>query len=311
MDDFTVLNLLTREIHTRYELDVVCIAGQSGINRKITKSINRPGLALNEHFIEFGENRIQLFGHGEGNFLHKLESENKLDSVLKQFFSYPIACCIFSHSKTNKPPQRLVDFCEKEQCPLLLSELSSADLSSNIYLLLNDLYAPQECVHGVFLEVHDLGVLLLGESGIGKSELALELIEKNKYRLIADDAIIIKRINDRTLIGTSVDQKQYQHNLEIRGLGFVNIAQIHGIGTTLKSKRIDLVVELQPWDDSIQSDLERLEHNKTTRVLDVELPHVILQVKAGRNVSLLIETAAIKHRLISMGYHGKENPYLW
>lgn len=309
----TVLDIIIRNAKNSFGLDLDCIVGQQGIHRVISTTVNRPGLALNGQFIGFGEQRIQLFGRGEVEFLYELEANGKLDSILNEFFSHEISCCIISHCPENIPPNLLIEYCEKTHCPLLYSQLTSAALSSNLFRVLNYLFAPQEVFHGVFIEVHDLGVFIKGDSGMGKSEVALELIDKGDHRLIADDVVLMKRVTENTIIGTAPNLKQFHHNLEIRGLGFVNVSQIYGISSTLETKKVHLVVELKPWDESI-GNIDRLDLAAQEKIIDmlgVKLPHVVLHIKAGRNVSLLIETAAIKHRLISMGYHGKENPYLW
>lgn len=290
--------------------DLRCMAGRKGMNNIVTHSINRPGLALSGRFVEFGKNRIQLFGRGEVKFLNDLDKDNKLKKVLDNFFQQEIACCVCSHSKVQSPPQMFIEYCEKHHIPLFFSSFISSELSNNIFQVLNDLFAPHMILHGVFLEVHDLGVLLTGDSGIGKSEIALELIERNKSRLIADDVVKLKKIRKEVLEGTSVASKQLQHNLEIRGLGLVSIPQIYGIDTTLDKKELHLVIHLHKWNESMKSQ-DRLEKEEVTELLEVEIPLVNLFIKAGRNVALMIEIAAIKQRLIYMGFHGKENPYLW
>lgn len=306
----TVLDIITLGAESGLGLNLVCKAGRQGLDRPITRNINRPGLALNGIFIGFGEDRVQLFGRGEVEFLHVLEKNGKLKSLMDEFLSHNISCCIVSHTLEQTPPDTFIRACEENNCPVLYSELNTADLSINLFRTVNDLFAPRKLMHGVLMEVYDLGVFIRGESGIGKSEIALELLEKGRYRLIADDAVLMKKIDENTVIGTSQIGKQYHHNLEIRGLGFVNVAQIYGIGTVLNSDKVSLVIDLQEWD-ATEKEEDRLEKIQFTEILGVKIPCNTLRVRAGRNISLLIETAAMKHRLREMGFHGKENPYLW
>lgn len=313
--EVSVLDIITKGATSDFGLHLACQAGRKGMHKQVIQTINRPGLALNMVFFEFGEHRIQLFGKGEHEFIHELDRQNKLHNFLEEFFTHSIPCCIFTHTNEKKPPQLMIEKCEKYDCPLLYSEKTTADVYAGLFRVMNDLFAPTIVEHGVFLEVYDLGILIQGDSGIGKSEVALELLDKGKYRLVADDAVLFKKMNDHTIIGSSMNvaegNRQYQYNLEIRGLGLVNISQIYGVGTILDREKLNVVIDLQPWDDDKVHDDRLVEKNEFIDILGVPIPYYLLHLKTGRNMSLLIETAARKHRLTTMGFHGKENPYLW
>ncbi len=309
--DFCVLDLPLNANKLGIDLKIHCIAGMKGFTRRITNVINRPGLALNGYYDDFGKDRIQVFGKGEMAFLLKLERERKLVSVLNEYLSYPIACCVISLHPESEIPKDFIRLCEENGCPLFLSALTTYELNTNLYRLLYTLFAETEVHHGVFMEVYNIGILISGSSGVGKSEVALELLQRGHHRLIADDVVVLKKINSQTILGTSIDSKQYKFFLEIRGLGIINIAQIFGIGATLEQKKIQLVVDLFNWEEDTARTMDRLGNNEKTEIMGVPIDMVKIPVKAGRNVPIIIETAAMKFRLQQMGYHGREDPYLW
>ena len=218
---------------------------------------------------------------------------------MKTFFSQGIACCVVSHNNTTTLPKLFIEYCNTYKVPLLVSNMASSHVSIALYRILNDLFAPIAFMHGVFMEVYDLGILITGRSGMGKSEAALELIEK-KHRLIADDTVKFTKVNDHTVIGCSTQVDLHQYNLEIRGLGFLNIQQIYGIGATLDKKKLSLAIELLEWDDEVVNN-DRLGKIEEIELLDMKFPFIALHVKAGRNVSLLIETAVRKQKINHYG----------
>lgn len=298
MKKFTVLDLLDLNLKEHDALDLHCIAGRPGLTRPIEiPDINRPGLALSGFFDNFAFQRIQLIGRGEHAFITKLEQENSYET-LRQFFRNEIPCVIFTH--TLSPSGEFIHICEESGCPLLQTGLSSSDFSARIIRALSNVFAPKETVHGVLVEVFGIGVLILGDSGVGKSEAALELIER-RHRLVADDAVEIRCVSGNILLGSGAN-KVIGHHMEIRGLGIINVTHLFGVGAIRDKKQIQLVVELEHWD--ADKDYDRLGYQDITKeILGVKIPYLKIPVKPGRNIPILIETAAMNERLKEMGYY--------
>ncbi len=295
---FTVLDLIDIDLREHDSLNLRCIGGRKGLARAITiPDLNRPGLALSGFFDSFAYQRIQIFGRGEVAYLRKLASEERIVTI-EQMFSYEIPCCIFTHSLT--PDTGFFAIAEKAQCPLLQTDLPSAEFSSRILRLLSNLFAPQQSIHGVLVEVYGVGVLILGDSGVGKSEAALELVERG-HRLVADDVVDIRCANGNFLLGSGAN-KIIGHHMEIRGLGIINITHLFGVGAIRDKKRVQLVVKLEEWDsekvyDRIGTQEAQME------ILGVKVPMLEIPVKPGRNIPIIIETAAMNERLKTMGYY--------
>ena len=295
---FTVLDLLSLELKEQNALNLHCIGGREGLARSIAvPDINRPGLPLSGFFESFAWQRIHIFGRGESAFLQKLEDEGKTES-LRRFFSFPIPACVFTHNLA--PGKSFFEIAEASGCPILQTDLPSSELTSRILRVLSDLFAPQTTVHGVLVEVFGIGILISGDSGVGKSETALELIERG-HRLVADDVVQIRCVNGSNLIGQGAN-KIIGHHMEIRGLGIINITHLFGVGAIRDNKQIQLVCSLEEWDpakvyDRIGTD------EKTTEILGVRVPTLEIPVKPGRNIPIIVETAAMNERLKKMGYH--------
>ncbi|MFQ3621369.1 MAG: HPr(Ser) kinase/phosphatase, partial [Spirochaetales bacterium] len=292
MKPFTVLDLLSLDLKEHEALDLRCIAGRAGLGRVIEMpDVNRPGLTLSGFYDNFGFKRIQLFGKGESAYLEHMVKENHLEN-LAQFFTYDIPCAIFTHSLN--PPAVFKELAEKANCPVLLTDLATTDFTARLIRALSEVFAPRKTVHGVLIEVFGIGVLILGESGVGKSEAALELIERG-HRLVADDAVEIRNVSGNILLGSGAN-KIIGHHMEIRGIGIINITHLFGVGAVRDRKQIQLVVELEPWDAGENYDRIGFQ-DITTEILGVQVPYLKLPVKPGRNIPILIETAAMNERL--------------
>ena len=219
---FTVLDLLDLELSGHDALDLRCIAGRRGLPRAITvPEINRPGLALSGFYDVFASDRVQLFGRGEAAFLTKLHNEQNTDAIRK-FFNDDIPCCIFTYN--IEPTKEFLEIAEENCCPVLQTCLTSNEFSSRIIRVFSNQFAPHQTLHGVLVEVYGIGILLNGHSGVGKSETALELVERG-HRLVADDIIEIRCVNGNTLLGRGANT-MISHHMEIRGLGIINISQL-------------------------------------------------------------------------------------
>ncbi len=298
---FTVLDLLDLDLRGLSSLDVRCVAGRAGLSREITiPDLNRPGLALLGFYEAFAWQRLQIFGRGETACLNRLVEEGRIGDV-ERIFSYEMPCCIFTHN--NEPNPVFTALAEKADCPVLVSTLSSSDFSVRVIRVLSDIFAPRLTVHGVLVEVYGIGILLMGESGVGKSETALELIERG-HRLVADDVVELRCVNGSILLGQGAN-KVIGHHMEIRGLGIINITHLFGVGAIRDRKQIQLVCQLEDWNpekvyDRIGTD------ELTTEILGVTVPKLEIPVKPGRNIPIIIETASMNERLKKMGYHSAQ-----
>ncbi|MDR1566862.1 MAG: HPr(Ser) kinase/phosphatase [Treponema sp.] len=295
---FTVLDLIDLDLWEHNSLNLRCIGGRKGLTREIPiPDLNRPGLALSGFFDSFAYNRLQVFGRGEVAYLRNLEAGGKVDTI-RQMFTYSIPCCIFTHNLA--PGENFFKEAEGAQCPLLQTDLSTAEFSARIMRVLSDIFAPRQSIHGVLAEVYGLGILILGDSGVGKSETALELI-KLGHRLVADDVVEIRCVSGNILMGTGAN-KIIAHHMEIRGLGIINITHLFGVGAIRDKKQIQLVVKLEEWDSKKNYDRIGTEE-QNMELLGVKIPKLEIPVKPGRNVPIIIETAAMNERLKKMGYN--------
>jgi len=295
---FTVLDLLDLDLKEQNALNLRCLCGRKGLPREITTpDLNRPGLALSGFYESFAWNRLQIFGRGENAYLKTLEEEGRTES-LQKLFTYPIPCCIFTH---DIPPGKLFTAtAEAADCPILQTDLPSSEFSSRVIRVLSDIFAPQTTVHGVLVEVYGIGILIVGDSGVGKSETALELVERG-HRLVADDVVEIRCVNGAMLLGQGAN-KVIGHHMEIRGLGIINVTHLFGVGAIRDKKQIQLVCNLEEWDSNKVYDRIGTEE-LTTEILGVRVAKLEIPVKPGRNIPIIIETAAMNERLKKMGYH--------
>ena len=273
------------------------VTGDSTLKKEITTyDINRPGLALAGDYDFFDYDRIQVFGRGEYHYLMKILKKNNLDSIIK-FFSYPVACIIFSNG--YEPPAVINEMAEKKGVPIIVSSLPTNILTTRLTKVLEDAFAPSTSMHGVLVEVFGVGILIIGKSGVGKSECALELIERG-HRLVADDVVDIQSIAGTFLSGSGA--KLIRHHMEIRGLGIININHLFGVGAIRDKKQIQLVVNLEDWAEKKEYDRLGLEES-VYAILGVEVPLLTIPVRPGRNIPILIETAAMNFRLHKLGYN--------
>ncbi|GAB6392233.1 MAG: HPr kinase/phosphorylase [Treponematales bacterium] len=295
---FTVLDLLSLELKEHNSLNLRCLGGRRGLGRLINvPDLNRPGLALSGFYEPFAHNRIQVFGRGEAAYLRKFESEGKFDTIRKMF-SYEIPCCVFTFGIT--PEKGFMEITEAAGCPVLQTDVHTTEFVSRLLRILTDIFAPRQSIHGVLVEVYGQGILILGESGVGKSETALELI-KHGHRLVADDVVDLRCVSGNIIMGAGAN-KIIGHHMEIRGLGILNVTHLFGVGAIRDRKQVQMVVKLEDWDSNKNYDRIGLEE-RTMELLGVSIPLLEIPVKPGRNVPVIIETAAMNERLKRMGYN--------
>ncbi len=262
----------------------------------ISPDVNRPGLIFCGFDKFFDPHRIQFLGAQEMSYL-KLFNSDELDIKIKEFLSLkPVAVLL---TRSLEYPDAFYKYAQIFKVPLLKSKDSTSSCMSNIISYLNIELAPRITRHGVFVEVYGEGVLILGESGVGKSETALELIKRG-HRLIADDAVEIRRTSSRTVVGSAPEN--IRHFIELRGVGVINARRIFGVGAVKLTEKIDMVIQLEPWEEG--KTYERLGiESEYTDILGIEIPISVVPVQPGRNLSIIIEAAAMNNRQKKMGYN--------
>ena len=261
---------------------------------------NRPGLHFAGYFDYFAPERIQILGISEIEFLRGF-TEEKAREKIENFFSRSPAAVVIARGLEVE--DYYVEIAEKYAVPLLRSSVSTSEFTAALIAYLNLHLAPRITRHGVFVEVYGEGILILGESGIGKSETAIELVKRG-HRLIADDAVEIKRVSSKSLVGSAPDN--IRHFIELRGIGIINASRIFGIGAVKPTEKVDFVINLELWDVNKVYDRMGLE-NQTTEILGLEVPSMTIPVKPGRNLAVIIEVAAMNSRQKKLGYNAAED----
>jgi HPr kinase/phosphorylase len=291
----TVAQLLRDEELGELELSVQA-GGERLDNRVLHPRVQKPGLAFAGYYPYIKAGRVQIVGESEIAYLATLEAaerEERCETVTSQ----PVPC--FVVTKGLAPPPDLADACRRHQVPLLCSTALSSVVIKRLSWFLEEHLVPSTLVHGVFLDVYGLGVLLIGESGVGKSECALDLITRG-HSLVADDRVTVKRYPSDDLIGFC--EESLRHHMELRGLGIINVQDLFGLAAVRERKSLDLVIELEHWREGYPYD--RLGLDETLyKILDVPVPYIKMPVALGRNLSILVEIATRNHVLKLQGHH--------
>ena len=257
--------------------------------------VNRPGLQLSGFFDHFGAERIQLIGNAEYYYLNSLKKPERTYHIDNLLAHKPVALVI----TTSLPIFSELQYsAERNGVPLLRTSKKTSQFMAALIAYLSVALAPRITRHGVLVEVYGEGVLILGDSGIGKSETAIELVKRG-HRLIADDAVEIKRVSDKTLVGSAPDL--IRHYVELRGIGIVDVRRIFGMGAVKMSEKIDLIINLEPWIQGKMYDRFGLDCEKT-EILGIEIPALTIPVRPGRNLAIILEIAAMNNRQKKMGY---------
>lgn len=264
-----------------------------------TADLNRPGLQITGFFDYFDPSRIQVFGMVENTYLSGLSSEVRYNS-LKRLFEKQISAVILT--RNSNASAEMLKLAEEFETPVLRTSQPTSSFTSSLNAYLNVELAPRITRHGVLVEVYGQGVLILGESGVGKSETAVELIKRG-HRLVADDAVEIKKVSSKSLIGVSPDI--IRHFIEIRGIGIVDVKNIFGMGAVKESEKIDMIIHLEAWEKGKQYDRLGLV-DEYTNILGLDIPSLTIPVKPGRNLAVIFEVAAMNNRQKRMGYNAAE-----
>lgn len=284
------------KIAENLNLDIISAPKQTTKIQIGTSDINRPGLLLAGYDDFFEKNRIQILGNAEMGYLESLSDAACRQRVERLFQDKPPVVVI---TRGNLPNKAILEFAEKYEVPVMSTMESTSSFMSAVISLLSVELAPRVTRHGVLVEVYGEGILILGESGVGKSETAVELLKRG-HRLIADDAVELRKVSNRTIVGQSPEN--IRHFLELRGVGIINVARIFGAGAVKRSEKIDLVAELEPWDKKKNYSRTGLENN-TMEILGNKIPLTVIPVMPGRNLAVILEIAAINNRQKAMGYN--------
>ena len=279
------------------DIELEVLAGFQGIGRPVMISdINRPGLALGGYLDYFANDRIQILGNTEIHYMERLKP-SALQARLEGMCTFEIPAFVLS--RHLKPRNLFLDMCNSRGIPVLQSSRSTDEVISQIILFLAEEFAPETTIHGTALDCYGVGVLLVGPPGIGKSETALELVERG-HRLVADDVVALRRGREDSLIAET--NPVVMHHMEIRGVGIIDIRSVFGVGRVLNSMPIGLVVELEEWKENSQYDRTGLTEAYVD-ILGVHAPHLVIPVGPGRNIAIIVEVAALNHRLKQLGEH--------
>ena len=270
--------------------------------RIVHPDINRPALQLTGFYDHFDNERVQIIGYVEYAYINKLSTEEKIRTFDK-LLSSKIPCLVWSRS--HKPDEDILTLARKYGVPILMSDKTTSDLMAEIIRWLKVELAPTISIHGVLVDVYGEGVLIMGESGIGKSEAALELIKRG-HRLVTDDVVEIRKVSDDTLVGTAPDITR--HFIELRGVGIIDVKTLFGVESVKNTQAIDMVVKLEDWNKDKEYDRLGLEEQYTELLGNKIVCHSI-PIRPGRDLAIIVESAAVNYRQKKMGYNAARELY--
>ena len=281
-------------------LEMKLLAGEANLDRVIREpTVNRPGLALSGFTRYFAYKRMQVMGHAEVFYLREQTKEQR-ESRYAYLFAYKIPCIVFS--RNLKPDKEFLTAAAQVGVPIFQTPLVTMKFINRATIDLEMKFAPRTSEHGCMVDILGIGVIIRGESGIGKSEAVLALIERG-YSLVADDVVKAVLVDGRQVLCTSSELTR--DHMEVRGIGIINVAQMFGVRAIRKEKSLDVIVTLKAWDDV--KDVDRLGiETEYVKILDVDIPHVVIPVRPGRDIARLIEVAAFQVKLRKSGYNAAE-----
>ena len=291
--------VLLKTIAEEHGLKVLHAAKDYETKKIVTYDVNRPAMQLAGFYNYFDPARIQIIGRVESTYLDTLSDADRL-AAFERFMQFDIAALVICHGV--QPFPECMEMAEKYDRTVFITPEDTSEFQAGVISSLRHHLAPRTTVHGVLVEIYGEGVLLTGDSGIGKSETALELIKRG-HRLIADDAVEIRKVGRDVLLGEAPEMIRYY--MELRGIGVVNVRRIYGIGAVKPESGIDLVVHLEPWEEGKAYDRLGLTSESET-ILGVEIPRVTIPVRPGRNLAVILELAAMNNRQKKLGYNAAE-----
>lgn len=291
-----------KDIIEKMELQVLNPEVPLEKNKVTTSEINRPALQLTGFFDHFEVTRPQLIGNVEYSFLKTMNEEQR-KYIYDKLFSYKVPCIIYSSNR--KPDEQLMEAATKYQTPVLQTEKTASNFMAEFIRWMNVQLAPMISVHGVLVDIFGEGVLIMGESGIGKSETALELVKRG-HRLVSDDVVELRKVSDDTLVGSTPEITR--HFIELRGIGIVDIQTLFGFASVKESQSIDLVIKLEDWSRDKEYDRLGMEEEYIEFLGNKVVCHNI-PIRSGRNLAIICESAAVNHRQKKMGYNAAQELY--
>lgn len=282
------------ELKSKFGLKL--LSKKVGFDRLITdKNLHRPGLAL-AGFVElFSFNRVQVFGNSEIKYLNSLKLKDRIKS-LRTILNFEIPCIIFTGN--NKPSKEIIELANQKKVPLFGMSYQTTKCNYFLSDFLDDQFSPRISLHGSFVDVYGVGMLFIGKSGIGKSEVALDLVERG-HRLVADDVVIFTKKGEGIIIGSGTDL--VQHFMEIRGIGIIDVRSMFGVRSIRFQKRLEIIIELEIWDDKTTYTRTGLEH-QTIDLMGIDIPYVKLPILPGKNLTVVSEIIALNYLLKHYGY---------
>nr|WP_330389702.1 HPr(Ser) kinase/phosphatase [Geosporobacter ferrireducens] len=287
-----------KQLTEELDLEVLYMPETESVKVEIS-DVNRPGLQLAGFYKYFAYERVQVIGKVEWTYFGALAPQVRKKRA-EEMLSHPVPCVIYSRGL--EVHEEILDAAKKFLRPVLRTNISSTRLIGKLTSYLDDKLAPVITRHGVLVEVYGVGILILGESGVGKSETALELIKRG-HRLVADDAVEIKKVDDTNVVGCAPEL--IRHFMEIRGIGILDIVKLFGVGAVRNKKKIDMVIELENWNDNKQYDRLGMDE-EFMDILGSNIPKNTIPIKPGRNLAMIVEVAARNHRQRRMGYNAAE-----
>ena len=290
------------KIIEKMELKLLTPDIETGDKVVTVPDINRPALQLTGFFDHFDSERVQVIGHVEAAYMETLDEETRKDRY-EQLMSYNIPCIVFCRSMM--PDAQMIEAAREYQIPLLQTDKATSSFEAEIIRWMKVMLAPTISIHGVLVDVYGEGVLITGESGIGKSEAALELIKRG-HRLVTDDVVQISKVSDETLIGTAPEITR--HFIELRGIGIIDVKTLFGVESVKETQGIDMVIHLEDWDKDKEYDRFGLEE-EYTGILGNKVVCHNLPVRPGRNLAVIVESAAVNWRQKKMGYNAARELY--
>ena len=264
--------------------------------------VNRPALQLSGFFDHFDSDRVQIIGYVEYTYLQTLDYERKI-KIYDELVTYKVPCIVYS--RNLEPDKELIEKAAKQDIPIFQTEKQTSGFMAELIRWMNVKLAPCISIHGVLVDVYGVGVLIMGESGIGKSEAALELIKRG-HRLVTDDVVEIRKVSDETLVGSAPDITR--HFIELRGIGIVDVKSMFGVQSVRETQNIDLVITLEDWSREKEYDRLGLEEEYTEFLGNKVVCHSI-PIRPGRNLAIIVESAAVNHRQKQMGYNAAQELY--
>lgn len=290
------------KIIEKMELKLLTPDIETGDKVVTVPDINRPALQLTGFFDHFDSERVQVIGHVEAAYMETFDEETRKDRY-EQLMSYNIPCIVFCRSMM--PDAQMIEAAREYQIPLLQTDKATSSFEAEIIRWMKVMLAPTISIHGVLVDVYGEGVLITGESGIGKSEAALELIKRG-HRLVTDDVVQISKVSDETLIGTAPEITR--HFIELRGIGIIDVKTLFGVESVKETQGIDMVIHLEDWDKDKEYDRFGLEE-EYTEILGNKVVCHNLPVRPGRNLAVIVESAAVNWRQKKMGYNAARELY--